>query len=405
MVIAKAVVLAGQVYAHDDLGNLRMLCVGDELTEGETVITPLGGGAELELIDGSSMRLCELSGTRIVSELIESESSETPHCVGDVPVPVADPFPLRFGNLVDGRPVQTLDGHNLFYDEMPLYWSLACDGRIARAVVPAGCADVVIDRLAFTLELDSLDHCSLELSGGSFLIESHNIPFTTGDPQPGLPVAFYGICEEPGSQAHATRADSTDQFSASLGDLGCSNNWYKEGRDIVFEFLGKPTDASPGHSVSASDAYGSRAINNFSLRNTGTAAACLIIKAYRGCNPAPLFEDGSESAPVQIKPGGAYMVAAEFNYDRLVLTRPEGIDNVDPSFSLEGYSEFLATDALMAIQVSSSDTDVKRDVELRFVLSREKAAAGRKQVLSISQASTQVGPAFNSVWEWLGQSQ
>lgn len=402
MVIAKAVALAGQVYAHNDLGNLRMLCVGDELTEGETVITPLGGGAELELVDGSLMRLCELSGTRIGSELIESIATEETEPVQDEPEPVS---PLRFHKLVDGRPVQTLDGHNLFYDEMPLYWSLSSDGRVARAVVPAGCADVVVDRLAFTLELDSPDHCSLELSDGVFLIETHNIPFTTGDPQPGLPVAFYGICEERGGRTSGAGLDSTDQFSASLGDLGCSNNWYKEGRDIVFEFLGKPTDTSPAYSGLAADAFASRAINNFSVRNAGTSPAYLIAKAYRGSNPTPLFEDGCESSPVQIKPGGAYMVAAEFNYDRLVLTQPEGIGDTDPTFSLEGYSEFLVTDAPMAVHVSSSDTKLKREAELRFVLSREKALAGRKQLLAISQTSTRVAPAFNSVWERLGQSQ
>jgi hypothetical protein len=76
MVIARAIKVAGQVHANDFQGSPRSLQVGDELAEGETVITPLDGCVELERPD-SFIPYESLSEGTVVGWVKDKLGSET----------------------------------------------------------------------------------------------------------------------------------------------------------------------------------------------------------------------------------------------------------------------------------------------------------------------------------------
>ncbi len=398
MIIARAVAVAGKVYANNLDGSLRMVCVGDELVEGETVITPSGGRVELELKDGSRLAVSELSGTRLHRDMVGAVPPRAAANAADGVVDTSEPLP-RFSRHIADSPVRTRRGENLFYNELPLYWSVDLDARVVRAIVPAGCADVVVDLVAFTLRLEGTEYCALESGDGLFLVETHNIPFTTGEPQPGLPVSFYGIREGviAGGFDRESAGESRDTFSADLGDLGNCNNWYREGRDIVFEFLGRPP-----HGAAAGGQLrlpGTRAINNFSFSNTATAPVALVITAYRGGAREPVFEAGSEAAPLILHPGCTQVVSSEVNYDRLVLTEVGGEGMVSTALNLEGYSEFVPTGGAVALPVTVAGDGV--ETELAFTVNAETQGKGQSRHLSLREARRAVAPLYDSVWDRL----
>ena len=400
MVIAKAVAVAGNVYANNLEGTLRTVCVGDELVEGETVITPSGGRVELELLDGSRLEVSELTGTRLDRDLLGTVPLRGASNSADKAAGNLEQCP-RFSRQIADGPVRTRLGENLFYNELPLYWSVDCDARTARAIVPAGCADVVVDQVAFTLRLEDSEYCTLELEDGLFLVETHNIPFTTGEPQPGLPVAFYGIREGviAYGREQASAAGNGDTFSADLGDLGNCNNWYREGRDIVFEFLGRPS--CPGAESGQLRLPDTRAINNFSFSNGATAAIALVITAYRGGAREPVFKAGSEAEPLLLAPGGIQMVSSEFNYDRLVLTEGGGDGAANTALNLEGYSEFVPTAGAVALPVKLDSAKAGLETELAFSVNRGVQGTGLSRRLSLREARRAVAPLYDSVWDRL----
>ena len=52
LVIARTIAVAGEAYAHNNLGELRVLGEGDVLMEGETVFTAESSEVQLELMNG-----------------------------------------------------------------------------------------------------------------------------------------------------------------------------------------------------------------------------------------------------------------------------------------------------------------------------------------------------------------
>ena len=128
-VIAKAVVVAGNAYVHNAIGELRLLDIGDVLIEGETVVAPDGASVELELVDGSKVTVHELSGRDIGRELVGEFSSQSlgnPN--GTAPAVTPRQETPRFRGIAEGAAVQNVAGQNLFFDDRPLYWSLGESG-------------------------------------------------------------------------------------------------------------------------------------------------------------------------------------------------------------------------------------------------------------------------------------
>jgi hypothetical protein len=399
-VIARAVAVAGIAYAHDVRGELRVLGVGDELADGETVVTPGGGRVELELIDGSLVLVHELSGRKIGREMIKGiELREKPLISGPALASI-DAGTLQFANRLHGRAVRTASGNNLFYDEMPLYWSL--DGRrsVAHAVVPAGSGGVVSDRIAFSVQLETgRGSSSLRVNEGLFSQEIHHIPFTTGDPQPGLPVAFFGIAEDSSMRGEQGNVGGERLLCAEINRVGNTNNWYREGQDFVFEFLGKAPRLGAIEPPLLAAADNSRAINSFSFTNTGATPVRIMARAYRGKDPAPVFEDGSPESPVEISVGGEYMAVSERNYDRLVLSQQTVAGSGNLSLSLAGYSEFLPLDGPMSVPILGTEAGRAKDGEMRFTIHPAASATPELHFRRGKDCSTP--SVFDSIWDRL----
>ncbi|MBN8411024.1 VCBS domain-containing protein [Halomonas litopenaei] len=76
MIIATVVQLVGQAWARDAEGNLRALAEGDQLREGEVVITGNGARVRLEQVDGAPLVEMESNAQILLTQDIAEGSSE-----------------------------------------------------------------------------------------------------------------------------------------------------------------------------------------------------------------------------------------------------------------------------------------------------------------------------------------
>jgi hypothetical protein len=187
-------------------------------------------------------------------------------------------------------------------------------------------------------------------------------------------------------------------LSAEISTIGCSNNWYREGRDIVLEFLGKGPRLSAAEPPAMAAADHSRAVNSFSFRNTGAIPVLVVVRAYRGKDPLPVFEEGSPESPLEIIAGGEYMAVSERHYDRLVVSQPTSTMSPSLSLSLAGYSEFLPTACAMSVPIAGMQAGRSKEGELRFTIDQADRTAP-----AIHFRSGSDNPAaplfFDSIWD------
>ena len=68
--IATVISIDSSAQARGANGELRVLQVGDTLMQGETLVTPNGGGVELALSDGSALRVADMPEMAITPDLV-----------------------------------------------------------------------------------------------------------------------------------------------------------------------------------------------------------------------------------------------------------------------------------------------------------------------------------------------
>src|SRR5690606_17426316 len=71
-IIATVVSISGDVLARDAEGNLRSLNAGDALFEGESLVTPTGGRAELLMTGGESLEVGPEQAIKLTQDLSEA---------------------------------------------------------------------------------------------------------------------------------------------------------------------------------------------------------------------------------------------------------------------------------------------------------------------------------------------
>ena len=270
-------------------------------------------------------------------------------------------------------------------------------GRTARAIAYVACGEDCGEATAFELALDRQGACSVSVNRGVFSIETHNIPFSTGEPEPGSPAKFFGICDR--GESVAACGDEAP-ISAELQGLGASNFWSVDDERVKFEFRGRASEHATA--VMRSAAASRRSINNFTFKNTGDTDLPLIVRAYRAGAREVLYEVGSSEKPLRLAADAVYTVCAAQHYDCLELMRAEG-GSESLSLSLEGYSEYAAADIEMSVAVAGAV--VAGEVvggNLEFAITSE---GGNTPEVQFTGARSGAGPAFqrfDSVWDRLG---
>jgi hypothetical protein len=385
-IIAKAVTVSGEAYAHNSMGELRLLDEGDELLEGETILTPEGSRVELELIDGTVITIHEASRKEIGRALMKERP--VPHTI-DLSRAAAARRRARFSDLIDGDAVRDSAGQNLFFDEKPLYWMLDPGRGCAMAIAHVASGDEFVDQTVFELQLSEDDaSCGVSVAEGSFSVETHHIPFATGEPEPGRPVKFFGITDDSDAPDDGGM-NSRGFMSAEVGSIGSTNLWSLLEDEVAFEFLSEQEqpDLPP------------RAINNFTFRNTGANSASLIARAYRGEDCELVYQAGNEDAPVRLPPGAVFSVVAGQNYDRLVLTPVSGCETCSGmQLHMESYSEFTSRDVSLSVAAYTVGSEGKT-VEGRFELVLSQQGGTHRDLRFEASAIT---GAYDSIWDQLG---
>ena len=74
-IIATVTSISGRAYARNADGDRRELRPGDELREGDTLITPDGGSAQLSLADGSPLLVSDVTEIAITGDLMAGTAS------------------------------------------------------------------------------------------------------------------------------------------------------------------------------------------------------------------------------------------------------------------------------------------------------------------------------------------
>ncbi|MGK0545781.1 retention module-containing protein, partial [Halomonas cupida] len=104
MIIATVVQLVGQAWARDAEGNLRALAEGDQLHEGEVVITGNGARVRLEQVDGALLVEMESNAQILLTQDIAEGSSE-----GEQALVLEDPDVARVLALLEESDGDLLD--------------------------------------------------------------------------------------------------------------------------------------------------------------------------------------------------------------------------------------------------------------------------------------------------------
>ncbi|MEQ8264946.1 retention module-containing protein, partial [Pseudohaliea sp.] len=68
--IATVTAIEGTAYARNAEGELRELRVGDQLRQGETLVTPEGSRVELELVDGQALAIADVPEVRMDADML-----------------------------------------------------------------------------------------------------------------------------------------------------------------------------------------------------------------------------------------------------------------------------------------------------------------------------------------------
>jgi hypothetical protein len=390
LVIARTISVDGEAYAHNTLGELRVLGAGDVLMEGETVFTAESSEVQLELMNGLRMEVHESSRREMLRDLL----AETPSKEQQRPRASAraQGNSSRFYELDDGGAVQSAAGLNVYFNQRPMYWQLSEDATRAQAIVHMPTDNDFIDVPVLEISLSGDGFCEVLVETGEFAVESHNIPFTTGDPEPGVPVKFFGISE--GGDGKVV-GDSI-VCSAEISSIGVTNNWYLDDDKLIFEFLSESSDLAE-YAPLISD-QPDRAINNFSFRNTRSTSATFMVRAYSGAREL-VYEAGSEQAPIKLATGAVFSVISQQHYDRLELIPVEGCDSCRKlSLHMEGFSEFAVEDVPLEMTITGFGAQGEA-AQGAFCFDVLADGRGHSE-LCFETSAEEV--AYDSVWEQLG---
>ena len=160
-----------------------------------------------------------------------------------------------------------------------------------------------------------------------------------------------------------------------------------------------PSSRAPARPGTRSQQPASRAINNFSFRNTGTTPASFMVRAFAGDREAPVYEAGSEGSPLKLRQGAVFSVISQLHYDRLILIPVEGCDNCRKlALHMEGFSEFEAADVSFELPVTGMGA--QGEVAEGTFCFDVFADGGAHSELRFETSVDEV--AYDSVWEQLG---